>query len=103
MKTVRSTSLNALTAGLRSVRSHQPRVTLQQAQAQAVRVMEAAKRSPLRSKPCLNGEKRTDSYIQSQLSHSFNGLLTRMATSTSRGLTNLLIVGKKLPTLIVSV
>jgi len=41
-------SLIELTASLAQVRSNQPRVTLQEARAQANRVMQAAKHSPLR-------------------------------------------------------
>ena len=51
-------SLLELTAHLARTRSNQPRVTLQEARAQANRVMKAAKRSPLRLKHSLNGEQQ---------------------------------------------
>ncbi len=54
----RSQSLQELTAHLAGVRSNQPRVTLQQAQAQADRVMKAAKRSRLHLRHSLNGERQ---------------------------------------------
>jgi hypothetical protein len=54
---VRTERLKTMAARLRHVRSHQPKVTLEQAQAQAARVMEAAKNSPLRSQVSLNGLK----------------------------------------------
>ena len=42
---------------MRSQRLNQPRATLQQAQKQAERVMEAARHSPLRSRPFSIGAK----------------------------------------------
>ena len=48
-----------VTSTLREVRSNQPKVTLHEAQQQAVRVMEAARRSPYRLRHSSNGVKKT--------------------------------------------
>jgi hypothetical protein len=50
-------NLMAMAERLRHIRSNQPKVTLEQAQAQAARVMRAAKNSPLRLQVSLSGLK----------------------------------------------
>jgi hypothetical protein len=50
-------TLQDLARRLKAARSNQPKVTLQEAQAQANRVMEAARHSPHRSPRSSNGQK----------------------------------------------
>lgn len=54
------TALKTTAKILRSVRLNQPSVTLQEARAQAQRVMEAARRSPLRSQHSSIGRKKSN-------------------------------------------